>query len=146
MALVCARMVSVRVIRSTKVAWAIAKEVDVAVKVWTKVIMARKAWGEMGIVSIGAAEVLGPAESIGTGRIRGSNEVGGGLVAVGIMDVGMWGSSTGATGGGWSFSRSLRGRGGAPDTNCHFSTVKMASQTRRRSKWGLAGKPRCSNT
>ena len=42
MALVCARMVSVCVILSTKVAWAVEKEVDVAAKVWIEVIMARK--------------------------------------------------------------------------------------------------------
>ena len=40
MALVKARMASVPAIRSTKAAWAVAKEADVAAKVWTDVIMA----------------------------------------------------------------------------------------------------------
>ena len=62
MELVCARMVSVRVISSTKAAWAVAKEADVAAKVRTEVIMAKKSRGEMGIVSIGVVEVLGPTE------------------------------------------------------------------------------------
>ena len=45
MALVRARMVSVLVICSTKEAWAVAKEADVAAKVRTEVIMARKSRG-----------------------------------------------------------------------------------------------------
>ena len=45
----------------------LAKEADVVAKVRTEVIMARKSWGEIGIVSIGVAEVLGPIESIGIG-------------------------------------------------------------------------------
>ena len=65
MTLVCTRMASVRAIRSTKAAWAVAKEADVSMKVWTEVKMARKSWGEMGIVSIGFVEVLGPAKLTG---------------------------------------------------------------------------------
>ena len=146
MALVCARMVSARVIRSTKAAWEVAKEEDVAAKVWNEVIMARKSWGEMGIVSIGVAEVLGPAESTRAGGTGGSDNVGNGLVAAGIVDAWMWGSSVGAASGGWSSTGSLSERGGAPNTNFPFSIVNIDSQARRCSKWGSSGKPRCSNT
>ena len=66
MELVSIRMASVHAIRSTKAAWAVAKQAYVAAKVWTEVIMAIKSRGEMGIVSIGVVEVLGRAESIGT--------------------------------------------------------------------------------
>ena len=93
-------MALVRAIRSTKAAWVVAKEVDVATKVQIAVIMARKSWGEMGIVSIGVVEVQGPAESTGTEGTRGSNDAGSGSVPMGTMDVGMWGSSIGATSGG----------------------------------------------
>ena len=90
----------------------------------------------MGIVSIGVVEVLGPAESTGIESTGGLNDAGSGLMAVGIVDAGMWGSSVEAACGGWSSTGSLSGRGGAPDTNSHFSTMKIASHTRRRSKWG----------
>ena len=40
-------------ILSAKVAWAVAKDVEVAAKVWTTVIMARKSWGKIGINSMG---------------------------------------------------------------------------------------------
>ena len=83
----------------------------------------------MGIVSIGAAEVLGQAESIRTEGTKGSNDVGSELVVVGTVDARMWGSSVGSAGGGWSFAGFLGGRGGALGTNCHFSTVKIVSQT-----------------
>ena len=53
---------------------------------------------------------------------------------MGTVDAGMWGSSVEAAGGGWSSTGSLSGREGAPDTNYHFSIMKIASQTRRRSK------------
>ena len=139
-------MASVHAIRSTKVAWAVAKEENVLAKVRTAVIMTRKSRGEMGMVSIGIAEVLGLAKSIGTGGIEGLDDAGSGSVDVGIVDAGMWGSSVGAAGGGWSSIGSLSGRGEAYDTNCHFSTMKIASHTRRLFKWGSSGKPRCSNT
>ena len=99
-----------RAIRLAKAAWAVAKEADVAAKVRTAVIMAKKSRGEMGIVSIGVVEVLGPGESTGTGGIGGSDDVGSGSVAVGTMDAGMWGSLAGAVGGGWSSTGSLSGR------------------------------------
>ena len=77
-------------IYSTKAAWVVAKEADVAEKVRTAIIMSRKSRGEMGIVSIGVAEALGPAKSTGTGGTRGSDDAGSGLVAVGTMDARMW--------------------------------------------------------
>ena len=100
MALVCTRMVSVHAIRSAKAAWAVAKEADVAAKVWIEVIMTKQSWGEIGIVSIGVVEVLGPTESIGIGGTGGLDGAGGGLVVVGVVDAGMWGSLAGAAGGG----------------------------------------------
>ena len=122
-------MASVCSIRLAKAAWAIAKGADVAAKVRTAVLMAIKSWGEMGIVSIGVAEVLGPIECTGTGGTGGSDDEGNGSVALGTMDAGKWCSSAGAAGGGWSFTGSLSGREGALGTNCHFSTVKIASHT-----------------
>ena len=121
-------------IHFAKAAWVVEKEADVVAKVWTEVIMARKSRGEMGIVSIGVAEVLGLAESTRIRGIRGSDDAGSGSVAVGTVDTGMWGSLVGAAGGGWSSARSLSVRGGAPNTNCNFSTVKIALHTQRRSK------------
>ena len=47
-------------------------------------------------------------------------------MAVGTMDAWM---CVAAAGGGWSSVGSLSGRGGVPDSNCHFSTVKIASHT-----------------
>ena len=93
-------MVSVRAICSTKAVWAVAKEADVAAKVWIEVIMDIKSPGEMRIVSIGVAEVLGPTESTGAGGTGGSDDGSSGLVEVGIVDVGMWGSSVRVVGSG----------------------------------------------
>ena len=83
----------------------------------------------MRIVSIGVAEVLGLAEYTRIGGIGGSDDAGSGSVAVGTVDAGMWGSSVGASGGGWSSARSPSARGGVPNTNCNCSTVKIASHT-----------------
>ena len=77
------------VIRSAKAAWAVAKEVDVVAKVGTEIIMARKSRGEMGIVSIGVAEVLSPAESTWTRGTGGSDDASSGPVVVGTVDVGI---------------------------------------------------------
>ena len=65
------------------------KEVEVAVNECTAVIIAKKSQGEIGIVSMGDAEVLGPAESVGTGGTKGEDDAGSGLVADGVVDVGM---------------------------------------------------------
>ena len=82
-----------RAILLTKVAWAVEKEAVVAAKVRTAVIMVRKSRGEMGIVSTAIAEVLSQAESTRTGGIRGLDDEGSGSMAMGTIDVGMWGSS-----------------------------------------------------
>ena len=100
-------------IRLAKAACAVAKEADVGEKVRTAVIMARTSRREMEILSTSVVGVLGPIESIGTGGTGGSNDVGSGLVVVGTMDAGMWGSSIGVAGGGWSSARFLSRRGGA---------------------------------
>ena len=93
-------MASVHAIRSTNAAWAVAKEADVVVKVRTEVIMARKSRGEKGIVSIGTIEVLSSAKSKGTGGTGGLDDASSGLVVVGTVDAGIWGSTVGDAGGG----------------------------------------------
>ena len=65
-------------ILSAKVAWAVAKDVEVATKVRTTVIMARKSRGEIGITSMGDVEVLDPAESKETGGTGGVDDAGSG--------------------------------------------------------------------
>ena len=82
-------MAPVRAIRSAKAASAVEKEANVDAKVRTKVIMDRKSQGEMGIVSIGVVEVIGAAKSMRIEGTGGSDDAGSGLVAVGIIDVGM---------------------------------------------------------
>ena len=52
-----------------------------------------------------------------------------------MLMLGCGGSSVGAACSGWSSAGSLSGREKAPNTNFHFSTMKIASQTRRRSKF-----------
>ena len=59
--------VSVLAILSAKAAWVVAKDAEVAVKVRTTTMMARKSRGEIRIDSKGGAEVLGLVESVGTG-------------------------------------------------------------------------------
>ena len=122
------------------------KEAEVAANERTPVIIVRKSRGEIEIVSMGDAEVLGPAESAGAGGTKGADDAGGGSVADGAVDAGMWGSSTGTIGGCGSSAGSLSGMGGALGINCHFLIVKTNVQTRRCSNWGLARKLRCSNT
>ena len=64
MVLVWATTTSVRVILSTRVAWATVNDADVAVNDRTASIMARKSRVEMDICCGGVAVVLGPAESV----------------------------------------------------------------------------------
>ena len=122
------------------------KEAEVAANECVAIIIARKSRGEIGIVPIGDAEVLGLEKSVGTGGTEGANDASSGSSADRAVEAGMWGSSTRIVGGGGSSIGSLSGMGGAPGTNFHFSIVKTATQTRRRSNWGSVGKPRCSNT
>ena len=70
------------------------KEAEVAANECTVVIIARKLGGEIKIVSIGDAKVLGSA---GTGGTKGEDDAGSGLVVDGAVDAGMWGSLTGTT-------------------------------------------------
>ena len=58
----------------------------------------------MGIDSKGGAEVLGPAESVGTGGTGGAEDAGSGTVTDGAVETGIWGSSTSTAGGGRSFT------------------------------------------
>ena len=53
-----------RVILSARAAWAAAKDVNVAEKVWTASIMARKSQADNEICCSGGAMVLGQGESI----------------------------------------------------------------------------------
>ena len=90
-------------ILSAKAAWATAKDAEVAAKVRNASMMARKSRGDIGMDSMGGAEVLGPAESEGTGGIGGVEDAGDarrGTVTDGVMDAGIWGSSVGIVGGG----------------------------------------------
>ena len=61
------------------------KDVEVAVNKRTIVIIAKKSQGEIGIVSTGDAEVLGPVESVGTGGTEGADDAGSGSVAEGAV-------------------------------------------------------------
>ena len=63
---------SVRVILSTKVVWVSAKDVDVAEKVRTASIIARKSQADMEICCGGGADVLGPSDAVGAGGTRGA--------------------------------------------------------------------------
>ena len=105
------------------------KEAEVAANEHIAVIIARKSQGEIGVVSMGNVEVLGPIESTGTEGTEGVDDASGGSVANGAVDAGMWGSSVGTVGGDWSSPGSLSWIGGAPGTNCHFSIVKTVVQT-----------------
>ena len=79
-------------ILSAKAAWAVAQDAEVAAKVCTASMMARKSRGDIGMDSMGGAEVLGPTESEGTRGIRGvedAGDAGNGTVTDGVMDVGI---------------------------------------------------------
>ena len=53
-----------RVILSTRAAWAVTKDAEVTEKVWTASIMAMKSQVEMVICCGGGADELGPTKSI----------------------------------------------------------------------------------
>ena len=92
-----------RVILSTKAVWAAAKDVDVAEKVRTASIIARKCREDMEICCKGGADVLGPAESERDGGTRGvedASDVGNGAVTNGAVGTRIWGSSKYTVGGG----------------------------------------------
>ena len=56
---------SVRVILSTRAAWAVANDADAEENVWTASMMVRKSWVKILIYCGGDAEVLGPETSAG---------------------------------------------------------------------------------
>ena len=95
-----ASMVSARAILSAKAAWAVTKDAEVATKVRTASMMARKYRGDMGIDSKGGAEVLNPVESVGTGGTRGVKEAGSGTVIDRAVETGSWVSPVGTAWGG----------------------------------------------
>ena len=85
-----------------KVAWAAAKDVEVAAKVQTASMMAKKSRGDIEINCIGGVKVLSPAESEGTGGTGGADEVGdagNGIETDEAVETGIWGFSAGTVGG-----------------------------------------------
>ena len=92
-----------RAILSTKAVWVATKDADVAEKVRTASIIARKSRGDIEICWSGGSDVLGRAEFEGAGGIGGieeAGEVGSGEVTDGAVDTGIWGSSVVTAGGG----------------------------------------------
>ena len=81
-----------RVILSAKAVWAAAKDADVAEKVRTTSIIARKCRGDMEICCKGGANVLGSAEPEGAGGSGGTEDavdVGNGAVTDEAVDTGI---------------------------------------------------------
>ena len=80
---------SMIIILSTKAVWAAAKDVDVAEKVQTASMIARKSQVVMEICCDGGADVLGPTNAVGAGGTGGAedaDDVGNGAVTVGATD------------------------------------------------------------
>ena len=61
-----------RVILSAKAVWAALNNADVAEKVWTTSIIARKSRVDMEICCGGGADVLGPYDVVGAGGTGGA--------------------------------------------------------------------------
>ena len=80
--------------------WAAAKDAEVAEKVRTAFMMARKSRGDIELDCMCGPEVLGPAEYEGIGGTEGAEEAGSGTVTDGAAEAGIWGSSTGTVGSG----------------------------------------------
>ena len=92
-----------RAILSAKVVWAAAKDAEVAEKVRTASMIARKSRGDIEICCMGGVEVLNPIMSEETRGTRGAEEAGeacSGVVTTSGMDTGIWGSSARTVGGG----------------------------------------------
>ena len=90
-----------RVILTTKAVWAATKDADVAEKVRTASIIARKSRVDMEICCSGGADVLGPTDDVragGTGGVEDACDVGNGAVTVGVVDGEIWGSSVSSAG------------------------------------------------
>ena len=87
---------SLSVIISAKAIWAATKDADVAEKVRTASIIAKKCRKDMEICCKGGVDVLGPAESKGAGGTGGAEDagdVGNGAMTDRAVDTGIWGSS-----------------------------------------------------
>ena len=92
-----------RVILSTKVVWAAAKDADVVEKVRTTSIIVRKSRVDMNTCCSGGSDVLGPIEFVGAGGTRDAKDAGvegNGAVTTGAMDGGIKGSYVCTVGGG----------------------------------------------
>ena len=92
-----------RVILSAKAVWAATNDADVAEKVRTASIIARKSRVDMEICCGGGADVLGPSDAIGVGGTGGAgdaDDVGNGAVTAGGAGGAIWGSSVSFVG--WS--------------------------------------------
>ena len=79
------------------------KDVDVAKKVQTASIIARKSRVDMVICYGGGADVLGPTDNVRVGGTRGAEDVcnvGNGVVTDAATDSAIWGSSVSSVG--WS--------------------------------------------
>ena len=76
----CVKAASLCVILSAKVVWAAANDADVAEKVLTASIIARKSRVDMEICCGGAADVLGPSDVVGAGG------AGDGAMTIGAAD------------------------------------------------------------
>ena len=93
-----------RVIFSAKAVWAVANDADVAEKVWTTSIIARKSRVDMEICCGCAADVLGPSDAIGAGGTGGAGDVGNGAMIAGAAAGAICGSFVFFTG--WSTAMS----------------------------------------
>ena len=85
---------------SAKAVWATANDVDVAEKVQTASIIARKSRVDMEICCGGGANVLGPSDDVGAGSTRGArdaSDVGNEAMTAGAAGGAICGSSTSST-------------------------------------------------
>ena len=96
-----------RVILSAKAVWAVVKDADVAEKVRTASIIARKSRVDMEICCGGVADILGSSDAVGAGGTRGAgdaDDVRNGAVTAGAAGGAIWGSSVSFAG--WSTTMS----------------------------------------
>ena len=92
-------------ILSGKAVWAAAKDADVAEKVQTASIIARKSRVDMEICCGGGADVLGPSDIVGVGGAGDVGDVGNGAMTVEAAGGVIWGSSVSFAG--WSTAMSF---------------------------------------
>ena len=94
-----------RVILSAKALWAAVNDANVAEKVQTASIIARKSRVDMEICCGGGADVLGPSDVVGAGGVGDAGDVRNGAVTAGAIGGAIWGSSVSSAG--WSTTMSL---------------------------------------